>query len=150
LFVDYLGAERGYGETSYISLADYRTLMGVGTDGYPKFRDFNQRVVKEPIAEINRVSDFRVRVEYQRQGRKVTALKFKIHRVKMLPGAGSQPDLFPDLADMPIAVKAMTDAGLSLKDALAVWQQGFEYVEPKERPAEISDDPYNVPRKLDR
>ena len=114
--------------------------MGLADGMYPLFKRFNQRVLKPAIAEINRVSDFRVTVDYQRQGRKVTALKFKIHRVLMLPH-NQQPDLFPDLADMPIAVKAMTDAGLPLKDALAVWQQGFEYVEPKERPADIGDNP---------
>jgi hypothetical protein len=31
--------------------------MGIEKDGYPKFRDFNQRVIKEPVAEINRVSE---------------------------------------------------------------------------------------------
>jgi hypothetical protein len=28
-----------------------------------------------------------------------------------------------------------------MKDAMTVWRQGFEYVEPKERPADIGDDP---------
>ena len=88
LCVDYLGSGRDYGETPYIPLAEYREMMGVGKDGYPKFRDFNQRVVKEPVAEINRVSDFLVSVDYQRQGRKVTALKFRIRRVALLPEAG--------------------------------------------------------------
>ena len=36
---------------------DYKKLMGIEKDGYPKFRDFNQRVIKEPVAEINRVSE---------------------------------------------------------------------------------------------
>jgi hypothetical protein len=142
LCTDYLGAAREQGETPFIPIDSYRNIMGVEEGGYPKFKEFNRRVVKDPVAEINRVSDFRVMVDYQRRSRKVTALKFKIHRVKMLPaGMIRQPDLFPDLADMPIAVKAMTDAGLPMKDALAVWQQGFEYVEPKERPAEIGDNP---------
>ena len=145
LCTDYLGAAREQGETPFIPIDSYRKIMGVEEGGYPKFKEFNRRVVKAPVAEINRVSDFRVIVDYQRQGRKVTALKFKIHRVKMLPaGMISQPALFPDLADMPIAVKAMTDAGLPMKDALAVWRQGFEYVEPKERPAGIGDNPEHV------
>ena len=46
------------------------------------------------VAEINHVSDFHVTVAYQRQGRKITALKFKVRRVQMLPHS-QQPDLFP-------------------------------------------------------
>jgi hypothetical protein len=142
LFTDYLGSKREHGETPFISIEDFRKLTGTSEGKYPLFRDLNKYVLKPAVDEINRVSDFRVMVEDQRQGRKVMALKFKIHRVKMLPaGMISQPDLFPDLADMPIVVKAMTDAGLPMKDAIAVWQQGFEYVEPHERPAETGDNP---------
>ena len=142
LCTDYLGSEREQGETPFIPLEHARKIMGTIDGKYASFRDFNKWVLKPAITEVNRVSDFRVTVDYQRQGRKVTALKFKIHRVKMLPaGMTNQPDLFPDLADMPIAVKAMTDAGLPLKDALAVWQKGFDGVEVKERPADIGDNP---------
>jgi plasmid replication initiation protein len=137
---DYLGSGRQHGETPLISVEQFRTLIGLRDGSYPQFMNFNQKVLKPAVAEINRVSDFRVTVDYLRQGRRVTALKFKIHRVLMLPH-GQQPDLFPDLADMPIAVKALTDAGLPLKDAMAVWQKGFDGVEPNERPAEIGDNP---------
>ena len=85
LCADYLGASREYGETPFIPLETYRKLMGIKEDGYPQFKEFNRCAVKEPIAEINRVSDFQVTVDYQRQGRKVTALKFKMRRVALLP-----------------------------------------------------------------
>ena len=138
---DYLGNGREYGETPYIPIDELRKLLGQAQSQYTQeFKIFNRASIKPAVAEINRVSDFRVTVEYQRQGRKMMALKFKIRRVAMLPHS-KQPDLFPDLADMPIAVKAMTDAGLPMKDAMAVWQQGFEYVEPHERPADIGDNP---------
>jgi hypothetical protein len=139
---DYLGSGRESGETPFIPIEQFRKLMGLENKEYAQqFKIFNRDILKPAVAEINRVSDFRVTVAFQRQGRKVTALKFQIHRVLMLPHGNQQPDLFPDLADMPIAVKVMTDAGLPLKDALAVWQQGFEYVEPNERPAEIGNNP---------
>ena len=140
LCTDYLGSRREQGETPFIPLEQFKKLMGITEGMYALYKLFSQRVLKPAVAEINRVSDFRVTVDYQRQGRKVMALKFHIRRVSLLPH-GQQPDLFPDLADMPIAVKAMTDAGLSMKDALAVWQQRFEYVEPHERPADIGDNP---------
>jgi hypothetical protein len=141
LCTDYLGAEREQGETSYIPLEQFRKLLGLENKEYAQqFKIFNRDVLKPAIAEINRVSDFRVTVDYHRERRKITALKFKIRRVAMLPHS-KQPDLFPDLTDMPLAVKAMTDAGLPLKDALTIWQKGFEYVEPNEQPADIGDNP---------
>jgi hypothetical protein len=141
LCTDYLGTGREHGETPFIVIEQFRNLVGLENSQYAQqFKILNRDVIKPAVAEINRVSDLRVTVDHQRQGRKVMALKFHIRRVSMLPH-GQQPDLFPDLADMPIAVKAMTDAGLPMKDAMTVWRQGFEYVEPNERPADIGDDP---------
>ena len=59
--------------------------MGIKEGGYPQFKEFNRCAVKEPVAEINSISDFQVSVDYLRQGRKVTALKFKMRRVALLP-----------------------------------------------------------------
>ena len=110
-------------------LPNTREMMGVGKDGYPKFRDFNQRVIEEIVAEINRVSDFLVSVDYQRHGRKVTAVKFKIRRVALLPEAvNGQGKLFPDLEDMPQVVKLLKDAGLSSNDAWDIYQRGWAFV----------------------
>ena len=136
LCADYLGASRDYGETSFILLEDYRKLMGVKDGGYPKFKEFNCCAVKEPVAEINRVSDFQVVAEYQRHGRKVTALKFKMHRVAMLPErTNGQSNPFPRLEDMPMLVKELKDAGLAASDAWEIWQQGFDFVEKAARPS---------------
>jgi hypothetical protein len=137
LCTDYLGAERDYGETPFIPLQQFRDLMGAGMEKYAAFRDLNKYVIKEPLAEINKVSDFQVTVDYQKQGRKVVALKFKIRRVKQLPLpqlSRKQPDLFPDLQDMPVVVKVLKEAGLSAADAWEVWQHGFDYVERERRP----------------
>jgi hypothetical protein len=142
LCVDYLGAGRKYGETSYIPVVQFRKLMGIAEHSYPGMKKLNQRVLKPAIAEINKVSDLQVEVEHQRQGRKVTALKFKIRRVTKLPGVdGEQSSLFPDLDDMPVAVKALKDAGLSPDDAWKIWQDGFGAVDAGKRPAKIGDDP---------
>ena len=133
--MDYLGAERDYGETPFIPIADYRRLMGIAQEEYPNFSELNRRVVKEPVAEINRVSDFRVTVDYQTQGRKVTALKFRIRRVALLPEAVTrQGNLFPDLEDMPVVVMELKDAGLSSQDAWDIWQHGFGFVDEAARP----------------
>ena len=137
LCTDYLGSERDYGETPFIPLEQFRELMGAVGEKYSAFRDLNKYVIKEPVAEINSVSDFRVTVDYQKQGRKVVGLKFKIRRVRQLPTAGSnQPDLFPDLQDLPVVVKILKEAGIAVNEAWEIWQQGFDCVERGRRPAD--------------
>src|SRR5712691_11601673 len=137
LCTDYLGSERDYGETPFIPLEQFRELVGAVGEKYSAFRDLNKYVIKEPVAEINSVSDFRVTVDYQKQGRKVVGLKFKIRRVRQLPTVGSnQPDLFPDLQDLPVVVKILKEAGIAVNEAWEIWQQGFDCVERGRRPAD--------------
>ena len=141
LCTDYLGSGREYGETPFISVEDFRKLMGVTETMYPAFMNFNQKVIKPAVEGINRVSDFRVVVEYQRQGRKVTAIKFKITRVLLLPDPkNEQRKLFPDMEDVLPIVRELKDAGMSVKDALEIWQQGFDYVHEGVRPPSPGED----------
>jgi len=35
--------------------------------------------------------------------------------------------LFPDLADMPAVVHRLTDVGLTVREALMIWNKGFDY-----------------------
>jgi hypothetical protein len=133
--VDYLGTGRDYGETPFIPLEKYRQLMGVSEEKYPRFKDLNLYVIKASVNEIDRVTDFRVTVEYQRESRKVVAVKFKVRRVLLLPEANSrQGALFHDLEDMPVMVKELKDIGLSPKDAWEIWQQGVDYIEADPKP----------------
>src|SRR6266436_5453871 len=141
LCADYLGATRAYGETPFIELKKYRQLMGIKEGGYPKFKEFNRCAVKEPVAEINRISDFQVSVDYQRERRKVTALKFKMRRVALLPEPNKeQGKLFPELDDLPLVVGELKEAGIASPDAWEIWQQGFGYVDEKSRPADPTED----------
>jgi len=141
LCTDYLGSGREYGETSFIPLETFRRLMGIADGMYPVFMRLNEKVIKPAIIEVNRVSDFRVTMDCQRQGRKVTALKFKMRRVAMLPEPhGEQRTLFPDLVDMPVIVKELQDAGLSTQDALVIWQQSYACVDEDVRPTDHGED----------
>jgi hypothetical protein len=141
LCTDYLGSGREYGETPFIPLETFRKLMGITGGMYPEFMRLNEKVIKPAIIEVNRVSDFQVTMDCQRQGRKVIALKFKMRRVAMLPEPQSeQRALFPDLEEMPMIVKELKDAGLSTQDALEIWQQGFSYIDEDVRPADPGED----------
>ncbi len=140
LCTDYLGSGREYGETPFILLETFRKLMGIADGMYPAFMRLNEKVIKPAIVEVNRVSDFRVTMDCQRQGRKVTALKFKMRRVAMLAEPSEQRTLFPDLEDMPVIVKELKDAGLSTQDALEIWQQGYSCVDEDVRPIDVDED----------
>lgn len=72
LLVDYLGV----GQTGWLSLGEFRRLMGLEEGEYEQFKKLSQRVVSTGINEINRVSDVEASVEYQRTGRTVSHLKF--------------------------------------------------------------------------
>ena len=61
--------------------------MGVEDSDYyaALFKKLKQKVITPALDEINEVSGFSVTVEYRHKGRKVTALKFKMRRVVVLP-----------------------------------------------------------------
>jgi hypothetical protein len=142
LCVDYLGHEREYGETPFITIEQFHKLMGVENSQYVRqFKILNRDVLKPAVAEINKVSDLRVEVAQQRKGRKVVALKFKIRRVAMLPVTDAQQhSLFPDFEDMPEVVKLLREVGLSDNDAWEIWQKGFLFVQPSKRPVVDDND----------
>src|SRR5215510_4062083 len=140
--VDCLDEARNYGESRFIVLEKYRELMGLSQTMYPVFKDLSKYVIKAPVEEINKVTDFHVEAEYQRVGRKVVAVKFKVRRVQMLPGqVAKQGALFVDLMDMPTAVRALKNAGMAADEAWKIWQEGFNYVENEKRPTNLKDNP---------
>lgn len=136
LCLDYLDKTKNYGETPFIFLETFRELMGIAEDMYPEFKKLNKWVIKDPIAAINEVTDFRVDVEYKRQGRKIKAVKFRMRRILQLAEqTQGQVPLCVDLGDeLPPVVKELYAAGVALQDAWAIWQQEFLYVEATRRP----------------
>ena len=82
LCVDYLDVARKRGETPWIPLDRYRAMMGIEDGQYERFAQLNQRVVKASVKEINKRSDVAVTVDYQKEGRSVVALKFKVRPVE--------------------------------------------------------------------
>lgn len=86
LFVDYFHTEKGYGETQWIPLEKFRELAGLEPSEYKEFKKFNQRIIKQPIQEINTITDLYIDekngILTQKEGRKVVALKFIIRKNK--------------------------------------------------------------------
>lgn len=126
--------ESGCGETPWISLARFRELMGIPEEQYKDFRRLNQRVIKEPLQEINTVTDLNIRPDYRRNGRTVTAVKFRIWS-KM---HAEQESLAPSkdaLAEdaLPEMVQQLTRVGVPEYEAKNIWHLGWDYVDASER-----------------
>jgi len=66
------------GSTGWWELNRFRRIMGADAGLYDDFRRLNERVIRPSVKEINRVSDIELQPEFQKQGRKVTAVRFLI------------------------------------------------------------------------
>lgn len=73
---DYIGV----GRTPYFTVEEYRNYIGLNNDEYKDFKALNRRTLSEPVKNINenKSSDILVEVEFERQGRKVVGLYFKM------------------------------------------------------------------------
>ena len=80
LCLDYFSYKNNYGETPTIALDNFRKFMGLAETEYLRFKDLNYYLINAPIKEINESSDICVNVEYKKERRKVTGLKFYIKR----------------------------------------------------------------------
>jgi plasmid replication initiation protein len=111
--VDYLHVDKNYGETPFIPIEDFKTLMGIPDDMHRQFKMLNRRVIKEPVEEINGKTDFKVKVEYRKEGRKVAAVKFRIRRLLPIPSKSTRmreqsaddptPDIVTELARVGVS-----------------------------------------------
>jgi len=127
--------------TGWIDVDMWRKLLGVDKlPSYANFKVFNSRVIKRSVEEINKHADISLKVEYRRESRKVSAIRFKI-------SPNTQPTLFEtpeerdDLEDRYNAiVSAMDETQIKqleekfkeeiLKDSIILWERytktGFE------------------------
>lgn len=74
------------------SVEDFRDLLGVEADRLETFGNLNQYAIKPAFAEVNKLSEFSVRAEYQRVGRRVTAILL-IWEIKPGPALKSTSDM---------------------------------------------------------
>jgi hypothetical protein len=72
---------RRVGTTGWISLDILKRLLGISdTDGYYQdFRKFNDKVIKPAVRQVNDTSDLLLDIDYQRDRRKITAVRFQVN-----------------------------------------------------------------------
>ena len=71
---------RNTGSTGWKDLEFWREVLGVGKNDYRQFKEFNKKVIKSAVKEVNETSDIVLAVEYKREKRRIVALKFDVQR----------------------------------------------------------------------
>jgi len=66
------------GSTGWWELDRFKKIIGASAAVYDEFKYLKRDVIMKPIEEINRISDIQLVPEFQKQGRKVTAVRFLI------------------------------------------------------------------------
>ncbi len=125
---DYFDTDRDQGETPFIPLETFKTLMGLEETDYPVYKVLNQSVIKPAIKEINDLTDYYVEVEQKRLGRRVAELKFRISRVKQLP---VQESVFPDIENLPPVAIELVQAQVNRNVALKIADEEWDFVTPE-------------------
>ena len=65
-------------KTPWLEIDNFRKLMGVEPNKYTIFRDFKRRVIDKAVDEVNIHADFTVEVEYKKEKKAVSKIRFLI------------------------------------------------------------------------
>ena len=122
---DYFDTDRDQGETPFIPLEVFKSLMGLEKDEYPIFKELNRNVIKPAIKEINDLTDYHVEVEHKRLGRRIGELKFRITKVKQFP---IQESLFPDIENLPPVAVELIQADIDRNMAMKIADREWDFV----------------------
>lgn len=66
------------GSTGWWDINRFRKLVGASAAVYDEFKYLKRDVIMKPMEEVNRISDIQLDVEFKKQGRKVTDIRFLI------------------------------------------------------------------------
>ena len=80
------------GTTGWISLEDWRGLLGVGDGQYPEYKRFRSKVLTPSVKQVNEHSDIRIAMETRRERRRVAAIRFSVERGPDLDQAAVEAD----------------------------------------------------------
>ena len=128
---DYFDTDRDRGETPFIRLETFKSLMGLAETDYPVFKVLNRDLIKPAIKEINDLTDYHVEVEPKRLGRRIGELKFRITKVKQIP---IQESIYPDIENLPPVALELVQAEIDRKVALQIADQEWDFVNPQKLP----------------
>ena len=90
------------GSTGWVSVADWRGLLGVGDGQYSTYKALRQHVLSPAVSQVNSVGHIQVEMETRREGRRIGHIRFLVG-----PGGAAltegehavDPALLPQLAE---------------------------------------------------
>ena len=139
LFVDY----QRIGQTPWISIKDFRELMGLDTNKYELFKDLNKWVISTALKEVNRESDLLISLEKKKERRRITELKFMIRK-----NPKYQPALEFDPFPSPVEFKELEDLSSDVNPELL--ERLIQFGVPKQKAQrELKKDEQRVRLALD-
>jgi plasmid replication initiation protein len=132
------------GSTGWWELNRFKKIVGATAAMYDEFKYLKRDVIMKPVEEINRISDIQLVPEFQKQGRKVTAVRF------LITENPQQSLLKPMIQDDHAAIresqifKRLLEHGIGERLAI-LWilqdeeraRQVVEYVEAKARKKQV-------------
>ena len=132
------------GSTGWWELNRFKKIIGASAAVYDEFKYLKRDVIIKPVEEINRISDIQLVPEFQKQGRKVTAVRF------LITENPQQTLLKPVIQDDHAAIreselfKRLLEHGIGERLAI-LWilqdeeraRQVVEYVEAKARKKQV-------------
>ena len=68
----------GWGDTGWISIKDFRKLMGVANK-YLIYRDLKRRVIVAAINDVNKHAEFSIELLEKKEGRNISKIKLVVH-----------------------------------------------------------------------
>ncbi|RMB00058.1 replication initiation protein [Hydrogenothermus marinus] len=71
-------------------IPELREILGIGKNEYPRFDNFEKRVIKKAVEEINQKTDLEVSYKKKKTGRRITHIEFYI---KVKPDAAKEREL---------------------------------------------------------
>ncbi|MCD2453775.1 replication initiation protein [Methylicorpusculum oleiharenae] len=143
------------GSTGWWELNRFKKIVGATASMYDEFKYLKRDVIIKPVEEINRISDIQLLPEFQKQGRKVTAVRF------LITENPQQTLLKPVIQDDHEAIretkifKRLLEHGIGERLAI-LWvlqdedraQKVVEYVEARARKKEVKGSTAGYIRKL--
>ena len=109
------------GSTGWLSIADWRGLLGVGDGQYGTYKALRQHVLSPAVSQVNSVGHIQIEMETRRTGRKISDLRFLVR-----PGL---PQLGEAERDDDAPTPQLAEFGLTEGQALEVAALPSERVE---------------------
>lgn len=146
---------KNVGSTGWWEIERFRNIMGATASMYDEFKYLKREVVSKPVDQVNKVSDIRLTPEFQKTGRKVSAVRFSIEpSVQQTLMKPEDTDEFVELRSKE-AFKRLIDHGIGEPLALLWVRENeqqvlsiIEYVEAKDKKNQIKGSTAGYIRKL--